>query len=101
MQQVNKPAYLSPSSMSAGGEQVDTHNLDMSAPGSQPVSGPLPSQVGPPRMPLGCDDPAKASGPQIPVSNAPGKPAAPAAGSGFRDAWTSAGESGGGWKETP
>jgi hypothetical protein len=100
MQEVNKPSYLCPSSMSAGGEQSDTHNMDMSAVGSRPVSGPLPSQVGPPRMPVAVDDLAEASA-RIPVSNAPNKPAAPAAGSGFTDAWTSAGQSGGGWKETP
>lgn len=45
------PQALVPSAMSAGGEVHDT-SLALTAPGSQPVSGPLPSQLGPETLPM-------------------------------------------------
>jgi hypothetical protein len=56
--QTGKKAYLVPSSMSEGGEvHFDPGNVQMTAPGSQPVSAPAPQWPGqaPETLPLPVD----------------------------------------------
>jgi len=87
-------ANLVPTSQSEGGEVHDNH-LAMTAPGSQPVSVPMPDEQLQEKLPLAVD--VIKNTPVIPVSDAPGKPRPAAAGS--TGSWTTTFEAPGTWKE--
>jgi hypothetical protein len=96
-EQVRPLCNLVPSSMSAGGEvHFDNKNLQMTAPGSQPVSAPseqFPGQA-PETLPLPIDTQ------QIPVSNVHGKLGNRGPGVGEKSWMTPTGYDAGTWKET-